>query len=120
VSAPRFLIDECLPVDVTLAFRARGLDVVDIVERGVRGLCDEEVWTLAIAEGRILVTRDLDFPLRTSEQRPPGLVLIRAPKDATAPELGALVSALIDGISASSLVGCITVVSPRRYRQRFW
>lgn len=120
MSAPRFLIDECLPLDVTLAFRARELEVVDIVERGMRGLSDEAVWALAVGEGRILVTRDLDFPLRTSGQRPPGLILLRAPPNATAPELGALASSLLSTTSASSFLGHITVVSPGRYRTRPW
>jgi hypothetical protein len=60
VSAPAFLVDECLPIDVTLAIRQHDLDVTDLFERGCRGLDDPEVWALAASENRILVTRDLD------------------------------------------------------------
>lgn len=74
MSDPAFLIDECLPFEVTLAFRRRGLK-------------DDAVWTLAATERRILVTRDLDFPLQGMTMRPLGLVLLRAPDDATAPQL---------------------------------
>jgi predicted nuclease of predicted toxin-antitoxin system len=120
VSAATFLVDECLPIDVTLALRKRGFDASDLVERGSRGLDDHAVWALAAAESRILVTRDLDFPLRGVVPRPPGLVLLRAPDDTAAPQLGALATALLDKVVASELVGRITVVSPGRYRQRAW
>ncbi len=69
MSEPSFLVDECLPAEVTRAFRGRGLDVVDLVERGLRGISDDAVWALAGKEGRILVTRDLDFPLRGAPSR---------------------------------------------------
>lgn len=118
MSDPLFLVDECLPLEVTLAFRRRGLDAADIAERALRGLKDDAVWTLAATERRILVTRDLDFPLRGMTTRPPGLVLLRVPDNATAPQLGALVASLLDALAASALVGNITVVSPGRYRQR--
>ncbi len=58
MSAAAFLVDECLPIDVTVAFRQRGLDVADLVERGLRGLDDRAVWALGAAESRILVTSD--------------------------------------------------------------
>ena len=117
---PSFLVDECLPSEVTQALREFALDVTDLFERGARGLGDEEVWALAAAEGRILVTRDLDFPLRVHGPRPAGLVLVRAPDDATAPMLGALVRSLLMAVRPATTVGTITVVSPGRYRQRPW
>ena len=98
MTLPAFLVDECLPAEVTLA----------------------EVWALAAAENRVLVTRDLDFPLRDVLPRPAGLVLLRAPENSTAHQLGALVAALVDTILPAGLVGNITVVSPGRYRQRAW
>lgn len=106
MNAPAFFVDECLPADVTLAIRQHGLDVTDIFERGRRGIDDGAVWALAASENRILVTRDLDFPLRNRLPNPPGLVLLRVPDGATA--------------NPSALLGHITVVLPGRYRQRAW
>ncbi|MFL5277414.1 MAG: DUF5615 family PIN-like protein [Myxococcales bacterium] len=117
---PAFLVDECLPVEVTRAIRDRGLDAADIIERNLRGLADAAVWALAAAEDRILVTRDLDFPLRDVLPRPPGLVLIRSSSDSTADQLGGLAARLLESLASSELVGRITVVSPGRYRQRVW
>jgi predicted nuclease of predicted toxin-antitoxin system len=120
VSALAFLVDECLPVDVTHAIRERNFDAADIVERNLRGIDDRAVWVLAASENRILVTRDLDFPLRDVLPRPAGLVLIRSPGDSTAGQLGALAGDLLDSVVPSQLLGRITVVSPGRYRQRDW
>ena len=120
MTLPAFLVDECLPVEVTLALRQHGLDATDIVERALRGIDDLAVWGLAAAEDRILVTRDLDFPLRDVLPRPAGLILLRASEATTAPQLGALVAALVDTIAPADLVGHITVVSPGHYRQRAW
>jgi predicted nuclease of predicted toxin-antitoxin system len=120
VSSHSFLVDECLPFDVTQALRNRGFDATDVVERGLRGLSDEGVWALAAAEGRILVTRDLDFPLRIPGTRPPGLVLVRAPNESTAVQLAALVDSLFDAVEPDGVSGHLVVLSPGRYRRRPW
>ena len=115
-----FLVDECLPVNVTDALRTRGFDATDIVERQLRGIPDDQVWALAATEGRVLVTRDLDFPLRIPGARPAGLVLIRAPDTTTAAQLGEMVSSLFEQLPSEGVVGHIIVLSPGRYRRRPW
>ena len=50
MTLPAFLVDECLPVEVTLALRQHGLDATDIVERALRGIDDLAVWGLAAAQ----------------------------------------------------------------------
>lgn len=115
--SPSFLVDECLPAAVVLVLQRCGYDAAELPERG---LDDGAVWSLAAAEGRILVTRDLDFPLRNATPRPAGLLLLRPPDDATSAQIAALVSSLLDRLSAPELSGRITVVSPGRYRQRKW
>jgi predicted nuclease of predicted toxin-antitoxin system len=117
VKSPSFLVDECLPAEVVLVLQQRGFDASELPERGMD---DRVVWSLAATEGRILVTRDLDFPLRNATPRPAGLLLLRPPDDATAARIGALVSTLLDAVDAPDLSGQITVVSPGRYRQRKW
>ncbi len=118
MTAPSFLVDECPPADVTFVIRESGFDVTDLVERGKRGTDDRAVWALAAAEGRILVTRDLDFPLRDVLPRPAGLVLLRSPDDATAIQLSSLMATLLGSLPLPELIGRITVVSRGRYRQR--
>jgi predicted nuclease of predicted toxin-antitoxin system len=74
----RFLVDENLPVEIPALLEHRGHDVLYLAHSDARGATDEEVWERAVAEERIIVTRDLDFPLPKSP-RPPGIILIRVP-----------------------------------------
>lgn len=120
MTSPAFLVDECLPLEITQALRARGFDTTDVFERGIRGADDTVVWTLAATEGRILVTRDLDFPLRVPGARPLGLLLLRAPNETTGPQLAALIHVFLDSVDATDVVGHIVVLSPGRYRRRAW
>jgi predicted nuclease of predicted toxin-antitoxin system len=120
VSGPSFLVDECLPFEVTQALRGRGFDTTDVFERGIRGVDDTAVWALAAAENRVLVTRDLDFPLRLPGPRPSGLLLLSAPNEMTASQLAALIEVFLDAVDAGAIVGHIVVLSPGRYRRRAW
>ena len=74
----RFLVDENLPIDVAELLRREGHDVLYLPHTGNRGAVDKEVWGIATREDRIIITRDLDFPL-PDLPRPPGVILLRVP-----------------------------------------
>ena len=74
----RFLVDENLPRDVAEVLAAQGADVVWVAETEFAGSTDDQLNELAIREQRIIVTRDLDFPL-TASAHPPGILLLRVP-----------------------------------------
>ncbi|MDQ7850343.1 MAG: DUF5615 family PIN-like protein [Armatimonadota bacterium] len=57
----RFLADAGVAQRVVDWLRADGHDVVHLRDRGLQRLTDREVFELASAEGRILITFDLDF-----------------------------------------------------------
>ena len=57
----RFLVDANLGVGVAAWLRQRGHDAVHLREEGLQRLPDPEVWAKAVAEGRVLLTCDLDF-----------------------------------------------------------
>ena len=82
-----------------------------------RGAPDSEIWRLAAREERVVVTRDLDFPLR-EVPRPPGVLLIRAPDTFTRPQIAALLSNFIETDALGKVAGTVTVVSPGRVRAR--
>jgi len=61
---PHFLLDECIHLGAAAALRKRGVDAVHVVETGLAGAGDVVVLETAIAQRRILVTRDYsDFAL---------------------------------------------------------
>lgn len=57
----RFIIDECLGVEVTIALRNEGWNVKDVSEVGLKGHSDEDIFAYAKREDRILLTHDEDF-----------------------------------------------------------
>lgn len=113
----RFLVDENLPAAAADALRHLGHDVVEIADSALRGASDPVIWRAAVADARILVTRDLDFPLR-GDGWPPGLVLVRARTRMKVDEIASLLRNAAEHIEATSLLGCVTVVEPGRVRQR--
>jgi predicted nuclease of predicted toxin-antitoxin system len=56
-----FKLDENMPADLATHLREAGHEVANVVEEGLGGEDDPPVLTAATAEGRILLTFDLDF-----------------------------------------------------------
>ena len=113
----RFLVDENLPVDVSELLRLNDHDVLYLPHTVHRGASDEEVWRLAAREERIILTRDLDFPIPESP-RPPGLILVRVPDTFTRKQIAGVMSEFISSAAFEQVTGTITVVSPGRVRVR--
>ncbi len=75
-----FLVDQ--PVSPLLAawLRENGHDAVHVRERGLSAAADSSLVELAIAEQRVLITADLDYPrlIALSRQDRPALTLFLA------------------------------------------
>jgi len=113
----RFLVDENLPVDVQEVLLADGHDVLYVRQSDHRGATDRDLWQLAASEERVLVTRDLDFPL-PDNPRPPALVLLRVPDSFTRKQIRAIMGQFVASSAFQEIDGRITVVSPGRVRTR--
>lgn len=57
----RWVTDETIHPDVVAHLRGRGLDVLDVRERGWHGRSDDELLEEAHREGRVVLTHDGDF-----------------------------------------------------------
>ena len=67
----KFKIDENLPVEAATVLQEAGHDTLTVHDQGLRGAFDPKVREVCLAEGRILVTFDLDFSdLRTYRDTP--------------------------------------------------
>lgn len=113
----RFLVDENLPSVVSELLERQGHNVLHLSKSSHRGANDAEVWQLAVREERIIVTRDLDFPLPVTP-RPPGLVLLRLPDTFTKEHISRVMSDFIASDAFDRVADAITVVSPGRIRSR--
>ncbi len=58
---PSFLADEHVPGAVVRGLRRRGVDIVSVVEAGMRTASDLDLLTFARSQGRVVFTQDEDF-----------------------------------------------------------
>ena len=61
MSEIRYYTDEHIPRAVIRGLRHRGIDVLSVLEAGMQTASDEEQIAFALAQGRVLLTRDVDF-----------------------------------------------------------
>lgn len=71
----RFLLDENLPRSIGQLLRGWGHDVLVVADSALRGSSDEVLLHEADLERRIIIKRDLDFPLPRARARPLGVIL---------------------------------------------
>lgn len=57
----RFLIDQQLPQSLARWIQTRGHDALHVKTLGLNTATDHELWRLATAENRFIVTKDEDF-----------------------------------------------------------
>ena len=104
-----------MPARLASVFAQHGHDVGTVVEQGLAGHPDSEVWEAAKSEGRMLITQDLDF----SDIRPfepgthPGLILVSL-REPGANELLKKVGAVAGEISMWA--GCFVVLTDNKIR----
>ena len=119
----RFLIDECVPRQLTARLRDRDHDVLDPRESALRGAGDEALLTRAIEEARVLVTRDIGLgglALRRLEQGVSlGVVLVRLPAEMASGDAAATVdAALLLADLPNDGLGVFAVISLNKVRVR--
>ena len=75
----RFLVDQCLSVELAERLAAAGHDAVHVASYGLSRADDEEVLARSAAEGRVLVSADTDFGglLAARDVVVPSVVLFR-------------------------------------------
>ena len=88
----RFLVDENLPSSLIQFLKKSGHDVQAVASSRLRGSPDEKLWKIAARQKRVLVSRDLDFPIMNIRPYPAGLILIRVPDTFTAVQITRLLT----------------------------
>ena len=115
----KFKLDENLPGLVMASMESVGLDVHTVADEGLCGADDGEVFRRCVAEGRILVTLDLDFAdLRAY---PPGMhggIWVLRPPKQTFQAIDALVQAGLRLASIEPAHGRLWIIDERRVRIR--
>jgi predicted nuclease of predicted toxin-antitoxin system len=73
----KFKIDENLPVEAAQLLQGVGHDAVTVYDQNLRGEIDRRLREICAAEGRTLITFDLDFSDLRTYRGTPGCILLR-------------------------------------------
>lgn len=112
-------LDENLPAGLVVSLAGLGHDVHTVLAENLVGASDHTIWTACLAEGRLLITQDLDFSdiRRFRPGTHPGILLLRLAR----PGLRALsdrVLRLFDSEPVDEWIGCFVVATDRKLRLR--
>ena len=115
----KFKIDENLPVECALIFREAGFQAATATEQDLSGADDSVLFERCRAEGRVLVTLDLDFA--NVRSYPPGahsgIVVVRS-NSQDKPRLIAILKRILPVLGRRSPEHELWIVEPDRIRYR--
>lgn len=98
---------------------AAGHDIETVHDENLTGAADPAVLEAASAEGRALVTIDLDFayPVRFQPAATAGIAVLRVTDRPGRGDLDAVVAQLITALKAADVTRRLWIVEPTRVRQ---
>lgn len=115
----KLLADMGVSIGVVQWLRGQGHDVVHLRDEGLQQLPDDEILRKSTAEGRVLLTFDLDFGdiVAVSWDRVASVVLFRVRNTRTAFVIERL-QRVLPATAAALQSGAVVVVEDARYRVR--
>jgi len=112
-------VDEDLPRAVVQMLRDAGYDAVGVIEQGMGGWKDPELWKAVQSENRFFITADKGFA--DIRLYPPGthrgILLLRPDEDGIRPVVQ-LIRSVLAAYVLEDLVGAVAVANPRGIRVR--
>jgi len=112
-------VDEDLPKAAVQMLRDQGHEALGVIEQGMGGTKDPDLWQVVQAEHRFLVTADKGFG--DIRSHPPGthqgVLLLRPDQAGIRPVLG-LLERVLAAYDLETLAGTIVVATPRGIRIR--
>jgi predicted nuclease of predicted toxin-antitoxin system len=114
-------LDENLGPTIARIFRDAGHDVCLVREQGLGGREDSVLIEVCRAEGRCLVTLDLDFGqiLNFPPTRYPGIAILRLPEPMSHQDLHEAARTLLEALGSRDINRKLWIVSRGRIRE-YW
>jgi len=113
----RIKLDENLPQVLIPELTSAGHDIQSVQDEGLTGKPDVDIWRATQAEGRFLITQDLDFSdvRRFQPGTHHGILLVRLHNPSRS-ELAARVAYLFQQEQVEHWTGCFVVATDRKVR----
>ncbi len=115
----KFLLDADVPRSIGSMLISQGHDVIDIRDIKPPGTSDTQIYHLIKEQGRILITRDLDFSniLLYPPPSNAGIIVLRTHLFSVS-ELVKIVEDIVTRFSSSELIGSLLIARKGYYRLR--
>ena len=116
----KFLIDNALSPNLAVGLRAAGHDVVHVRDVGLASASDADVFQVALADNRAVVSEDTDFGtlLALRDAAKPSVVLFRRIQDRSAANLLSLLLTNLAAVTRDLDAGAVVVIENARIRIR--
>ena len=116
----KFLIDEDMPRSTAEVLKAKGFQVLDVRDCGLRGKSDEEVFRFAQKEKAIILTGDMGFGniLRFPLGEHCGIVVAHFPNEMSTAELNRQIAVAFDKLSEVDFQNNLIILEPGKIRIR--
>lgn len=110
-------LDENIPQSAATRLAALGYDVDTVLDERLGGRSDDAAWAAAQAEGRFLVTHDLDFAdaRKFEPGKHAGVLIVRLP-DSEQWRVGDHLVAWFSDPDARTWERCMVIATPRKVR----
>lgn len=113
----RIKLDENMPVRLAASLSGMGNDVETVYSEKLSGVRDEELWSAAQDEQRLLITQDLDFSdnRRFKPGSHYGIILVRLRRPGREAPFRKVIE-LFEAENVENWLGCFVVVTGQKIR----
>lgn len=116
----KFVIDEDIPRSTARVLKARGFEVLDVRDCGLRGKSDDEVFEFAQKEKAVILTGDmgfgnlLHFPVGSHS----GIVIAHFPNEISSSESNNQIVKAFNNLTEADFNGNLIIIEPGKIRIR--
>lgn len=116
----KFLVDNALSPRLAKLLTTQGHEAMHVLDRGMGAASDEEIFDLAAAEDRVLVSADTDFGTLLARRQAvrPSVILFRGATPRRPEDQTELLIANLGQCEAELIKGAVVVIEPMRLRVR--
>jgi len=114
------LVDEDLPRSTAALLQSLSIDARDVRDVGLKGASEEQIFEYAQKEGRIIITRDIEFGniLKYPPSSHYGVIVVRLPNTYVRDQILGVIRKFFVEVAKKELVRHIVVLEIDKYRIR--
>ncbi|OGB90192.1 hypothetical protein A2625_04335 [candidate division WOR-1 bacterium RIFCSPHIGHO2_01_FULL_53_15] len=116
----KFLVDANLPYSSKMLLKKLGFDAVHVRDVKLNTASDEKIFRYAQRQGRIILTRDLDFAaaIKFRPGKHQGIIVMRISYLMTAQQINGILEDFMRNVSRAKLKKSLVILEIGRYRLR--